>query len=96
MFHRVETGRLRLDLVLTASRTAGAKPGAKKILIYDASPHPLSDLNPAKCGMGTAPRERHQWAITMLKQLEQLLDAERADTENGAYEDMATGEHQVS
>ena len=65
-------------------------------MIYDASPHPLSDLNPSKWGMGTSSRERQQWAITiMLKQLEKLPDVERADTENEATEDMDTGEHQV-
>ena len=94
-FTKAETRRLRLDIVLTSDRTTGAKPEAKKILIYDASPHPLSDLNPTKCGMGTAPRERHQWEITMLKQLEQLPDVEQANTKNGATEDMDTGEHRV-
>ena len=48
-------------------------------MIYDASPHPLLDINLAKCRMGTTPRERLQWAITMLKQLEQLPDVEQAD-----------------
>ena len=62
-------------------------------MIHDASPHPLSDLKPAKCGIGTALRERQQWAITMLKQLEQLPDVEQVDTANGAAEDMDTGEH---
>ena len=59
-FTEAETGRLRLDPVLTSSKTSGEKSGAKKILIYDASPHSLSDLNPAKCGMGTTPRDKQQ------------------------------------
>jgi hypothetical protein len=92
-FTEAETGRMRLDLALTVGRATGAQPGAKKILIYDATPHPLLDLNPAKCGPGTTPRERQQWAIHMLMQVEQLSDVEQAaTTQDGAAEDMDTTE----
>ena len=57
-FTEAKTGRLRLDQALTSDRTAGAQPKAKKILIYDATPHSLSNLNTAKCGPGTTPRDR--------------------------------------
>ena len=52
------TERMRLDAALTSGRTVGAQEGAKKKLIYDAISHPLSDLNPAKCGMGGTTRDR--------------------------------------
>jgi hypothetical protein len=74
------TGRLRMDEALTSGRTAGAHQGAKKKLIYDAVPHPLSDLNPAKCGMGATTKERQKRAEDMLKQVEQLLDVEIIST----------------
>jgi len=64
------TGRLRLDATLTLGFTAGAQPRAKTILIYDATPHPVSDLNPTKCGPGTTPRDKQAWASNMLKQVE--------------------------
>ena len=48
-FTEAKVGRLRLDAILTSGRTPGAQRGANKILIYDATPHSLSDLNPAKC-----------------------------------------------
>ena len=57
-FTEAETRRLRLDPVLTSSRTTGAQLNVKKILIYDVTPHSLSYLNPSKCGMGTTPRDR--------------------------------------
>jgi hypothetical protein len=43
--------------------------------------------------MGTSPRDRQQWAINMLKQLEQLPDVEQATTNlDGTAEDMDTTE----
>jgi hypothetical protein len=45
-------------------------------LIFDATPYPLSDLNPAKCGPGTTLRDRQIWAMNLLKQVEKLLDVE--------------------
>ena len=92
-FTEAETGRLRLDPVLTTGRTTGAQPGAKKILIYDATPHSISDLNPPKYGPGTTPRDRQQWAIHMLKQVEELPDVEQASTyQDGAANIMDTAQ----
>lgn len=70
------TGRLRLDEALTSGRTGGAHQGAKNKLIYDTVPHLLSDLNPAKCGLGATTRDRQKGAEDMLKQVEQLPDVE--------------------
>ena len=50
-------------------------------MIYDAIPHPLlSDLNLAKCGMGATTRDIQQWAVNMLKHVEQLPDVENPYT----------------
>ena len=66
------TWLLRLYPTLTSGGKAGGYPGAKKILIYGATPHYNSDLNTAKCGPGTTSRNRQVWAVHMLKQVEQL------------------------
>ncbi len=72
----------------------GAHKGVKKILIYDASPHPLSNLIPAKCGPGTVPRHKQQWATNMLKQVELLLDVDHSNIgQEGAAEDTDTRYH---
>jgi hypothetical protein len=85
------TGRRRLDAALTSGKTARAQHGAKKKLIYDAIPHSLSDLNPAKCGMRATTRDRQQWAANMLKRFEQLPDVENIFTsQEGAKEFMDT------
>ncbi len=55
-YTEANTGRLRLDPTLTAGQTAGSHSGAKKILIYDTHPQPLSSLDPINCGPGTTPR----------------------------------------
>ncbi len=68
----------------------------KKIMIYDAIPHSLSDLNPAKCGMGATTRDRQKWAEDMLKQVEQLPDVETISTsQEGAVEFMDTTNHDI-
>ncbi len=41
-------------------------------MIYDSSMHPLSNLNPSKCGNGMTPRDKHIWAVNTLKLMEQL------------------------
>jgi len=69
-YTEAETGRLRLDPALTTGQTAGSHSGAKKILIYDTRPHPLSSLYPISCGPGTTPRDRNTWVINTLKVLE--------------------------
>ena len=85
---------MRLNQALTSGCAWGAQPRTKKILIYDASPHPLSDLNPAKCGPETTPRDRQIWATQMLKQVEQLPDVEYTPIgKTYARENMDTGEH---
>ena len=71
-YTEAETRRLRLDPTLTSDRTMEAEPGIKKILIYDATPHPLLDLILAKCGPWTTPRDKQLWATHMLKHVEQL------------------------
>ena len=89
------TGRLRLDEALTSGRTAWAHQGAKKILIYDAVSHPLSELNPAKCGVGATTRDRQKWAEDMLKQVEQLLDVEIFTSQEGAAQFMDTTKQEI-
>jgi hypothetical protein len=85
---------MRLDSSLTSDRTTGAHPGAKKILIYDATPHPLSNLNRAKCGPGTTTRDIRVWAVNMLKQGKYLPDIEHIQADHqGAADDMDTKEH---
>ena len=67
---------MRLDPTITSGRIVRAQPRTKKSLIYDATPGPFSNLNPAKCGQGTTPRDGHLWATNMLKQVEQLTYVE--------------------
>ena len=64
-------------------------------MIYDAAPHPLSDLNPAKCGVGATTRDRQKWAEDMLKRVEQLLDVELPNNQEGAVEFMDTTEQEI-
>jgi hypothetical protein len=71
-YAKTYTKRLRIDLALTSGDMAGVHSGAPKKLIYTASAHPLSDLNPDKCGQGIPPRDKQTWAVNMLKQLEKL------------------------
>ena len=66
-YTEADTGRLRLDPTLTARQNAGSHTGAKKILIYDTYPHPLSSLDPSICGPGTTPRDHNTWVINNLK-----------------------------
>ena len=65
-----DTSRLRLDPALTSGTTAGARSGAKKILIYDSYMHPLSALDPVNCGPGTTPRDKTTWVGNTLKVME--------------------------
>jgi len=66
-YTETDTNRLRLDAALTAGDTTGARKGAKKILIYDSIMHPLSSLDPSKCGMSITTMDRATWAVTTLK-----------------------------
>ncbi len=49
---------MRLNAALTTGDTSGAKKGAKKIFTYDSVMHPLSSLDPSKCGMGITTKDR--------------------------------------
>ena len=89
------TGRLRLDVALTAGDTTGARKGAKKILIYDSVMHPLSSLDPSKCGMGITTRDRATWALTTLKMLEQFPAIKLPEDEEAQGEDMDTREGHI-
>ena len=65
-YTEADTGHLRLDPTLTAGQSAGSHTGAKKILIYDTHPHPLTSLDPSNCGKGTTPRDRNTWVMNTL------------------------------
>ena len=59
LYAKVNTMRLRLDLIVTTGLAMGAQKDNKKNVIYEAAAvHPQSVLNPGKCGHGAAPRER--------------------------------------
>ncbi len=45
-YTEANTGRICMDPALTSGQTAGSHSGAKKILIYDTHPPPLSSLDP--------------------------------------------------
>jgi hypothetical protein len=71
-YTEADTCRLRLDAALTAGDKAGVMKGAKNILIYDSNMHPISSMDPSKCGTCITARDRATWAVTTLKFLEQF------------------------
>jgi hypothetical protein len=88
------TGRLRLDEALTAGDPSSAKKRVKKILIYHIFMHPLSSLDPSKCGMGITAMDRTTWVATTLKLLEQFPAIILPEDEEEQGEDMDTKEGQ--
>ena len=68
-----------MDPNLTAGITGGAHAGAKKILVYDAYVHPLSDLDPGNYGAGTPLRDGHTWVVNTRKTTDQLHEVEPTD-----------------
>ena len=88
---------MRMDPTLTSGRKVGAHLGTKKILIYDATPHPLLYLNPRKFGPGTTPRDKQIWPTNLLKHVEQLPNMEYTPIgHTNAAEDMDTKEYPTS
>ena len=77
-----------MDPALTSGQTAGSHSGAKKILIYDTHPHPLSSLDPINCGQGTTPRDRNTWVINTLKVLEHFTTIPLPEAAEGNTVDM--------
>ena len=57
--------------------------------------HPLSIMDPSKCGAGITARDRSTWSVNTLKLLEQFPTIKRPDDEEGQNEDMDIGEGQI-
>ena len=56
----------------------------------------MSDLNPAKCGMGATTKDKQKWVGDMLKQVEQLPDVETMFTsQEGSAEFMDTADQDI-
>jgi len=92
-YTKQDIGRLRLDPALTTGIIAGARTCAKKILIYDAIIHSLSDLDPTHCGPGTTPRDRITCVVNILKTMEQFTAVIIVDQdERPEPEDLDTSE----
>jgi len=91
-YTEAETGRQRLDPALTTGQSAGSHSGAKKILVYDTHPHPLSSMDPMNCEPRTTPRDCNSWVINTMKVLEHFIAIPMPEAAEGNTVDMDTME----
>ena len=68
------TRRLKVEERMRAGDMRQPAEGSKKMLIYSASIHPKSILNPAGCTANFTPKERASWIAATMPQLDNYPD----------------------